>query len=104
MPFVMRSTHHLSWDDYQSRKHADWPEATDETLVPQINDRPRGHYHQFAQVHSENVFVDEPPPAASAGDFLNDMYQKQLSGSGDDSALADSNQPDHSARKENDHD
>ncbi len=33
MPFVMRSTHHITLEEYNERKKAVWPETNGQTLV-----------------------------------------------------------------------
>jgi len=92
MPFVMKSTYHITPKEYDDRKKAAWPAQTEETLTPQIRDSARGSRSHLSGRIKGDVIVDAPP-AAAADDFLNDLYRKQQSGSAGDDQPAMSHKP-----------
>ena len=83
MPFVMRSTHQITYKEYIKRKDAQWPDASEETLVPKIRDdygQPRGKAGWFGE---HDVLVDEHQSSDSAGHYLDQLYQQQKAASND---------------------
>jgi hypothetical protein len=80
-PFVMRSTHHISADEFRARKNSSWPEPNLATLVPTLassapppEDTPRG---------KRKAIIDSKLPfdEADSGkpDPLQDLWQSQVS-------------------------
>ena len=100
MPFVMRSTHQITYKEYTERKDAQWPEASEETLVPQIRQQPRRRGERSGWFGEQDVFVDEQQSVKSAGHFLDQLYQQQKAAS-QGTALTEG---DHSDIQENPHD
>ena len=104
LPFVMRSSHHISYETYRKRKAAEWPEQTEETLVPHIDATPHVPRPHGGRFTDSEVLIDEPAPAASVGDYLDRMYERQLAGANDSGSQEPASEPDHSFAEEHDHD
>lgn len=80
-PFVMRSTHHISAEEYRARKNSSWPQPNDATLVPTLatsappmNDPPRGKRKPIIDTKLPFDGIDEAKP-----DPLQDLWQSQVS-------------------------
>jgi len=81
-PFVMRSTHHISADEYRARKNSSWPQPNDATLVPTLatsapppmSDPPRGKRKPIIDAKLPLDGIDEAKP-----DPLQDLWQSQVS-------------------------
>ena len=68
MPFVMTSTHHISYDRYRKRKNSSWPKhRPEETLIPELQ-MPRIH----TQVPTASNPDDPPDPVLDAAEPEND--------------------------------
>ena len=92
MPFVMRSTYPITFDEYRERKKESWPEPSEETLVSQVDRPPRAPGARPGWFGEQDVFVDQPEGASSGAHFLDQLYQQQLASS-DPSAPANRSAP-----------
>ncbi len=77
-PFVMRSTHHIGWNEYLRRKNAAWPEPTGATIVAQeVTDQPETPV--LAPINQPPVVLASTPATQPVGpDPLLAMWQEQV--------------------------